>query len=185
MRRLMVIGVLLLGPGMLAGQAPIVAAGTRVRLTTKTLERLEGTVTEWRGDTIVLSPKKGLLTSVPMGEVSELSVVRGRRPNPWGGAVKGMMLGGGTGLVVLAALCGEEDIDPGAGQGGPNACSWSDVGFLLMGTGVLTVAGGAVGLVVGTIVGTDAWRPVALPGARLSVSPLPRGGVGVGFSLRF
>src|SRR6266511_2569604 len=35
---------------------------------------------------------------------------KNKRPNPWGGAVKGMVIGGGTGLVVLAALCGEEDI---------------------------------------------------------------------------
>jgi len=54
-----------------------------------------------------------------------------------------------------------------------------------MGTGILTVAGGAVGLVAGTIVGTDRWRPVAMPAARLSVRPLSGGGVGVGFSLRF
>ncbi len=185
MRSLAVIGALLLVPATLAAQEPLVAAGTRVRLTTKALEKVDGTVTEWRGDTIVLSPKKGLLTSVPMGDVVDLLVVRGRRSNPWGGAVKGMVIGGGTGLVVLAALCGEEDIDPGAGEGSPNTCSWSDVGFLLMGTGALTVAGGAVGLVVGTIVGTDRWQPAVLPSARLSVRPLPRGGVGVGFALSF
>ena len=93
MRSLKVIGALLLVPVTLAGQEPLVAAGTRVRLTTKALEKLEGTVTEWRGDTLVLRPKKGLLTSVPMGEVNDLLVVRGRRPDPWGGAVKGMMVG--------------------------------------------------------------------------------------------
>ncbi len=176
MRSLNVIGALLLAPATLAAQEPLVAAGTRVRLTTKALEKLEGTVTEWRGDTLVVRPKKGLLTSVPMGEVNDLLVVRGRRPDPWGGAVKGMMVGAGTGVVILSALCGEEDIDPGPGEGGPGACTWSDVGFLLMGTGILTVAGGVVGIVVGTIVGTDRWRPVALPSSR---------GVGVGFSLRF
>ena len=179
------VGLMLLAAAPLSLQDPLVPTGTRVRITTHTLDRLEGTVAEWRGDTIVLRAKKGLLTAVPIAEVSDLSAVRGRRPNPWGGAVKGMMLGAGTGLVVLSALCGEEDIDPGAGEGSPNACSWSDVGFPLMGTGALTVAGGAVGLVVGTVVGTDAWRPVALPGARLSVRALPRGGVGLGFSLRF
>ena len=156
-----------------------------MRLTTKALEKLEGTVTAWRGDTIVLRHKKGLLTTVPMGEVNDLLVVRGRRPNPWGGAVKGMMLGAGTGLVILSALCGEEDIDPGAGEGGPDACSWSDVGFLMLGTGVLTVAGGVVGIVVGAVVGTERWQPVVLPQARLSVRPLRGGSVGVGFSLRF
>ena len=185
MRSLMAVGAWLLASAPAWAQDPVVAPGTRVRITTRAHERLEGTVTEWRGDTLTLRPKKGLLTEVPMSEVSDLSVVRGRRPNPLGGAVKGMVLGAGTGLVILGALCGEEDIDPGAGEGSPDACSWSDFGFLLMGTGALTVAGGAVGLVVGTVVGTDAWRPVALPGARLSVRSLPRGGVGVGFSVRF
>ncbi len=185
MRSLIVMSTLLLGPATLAAQEPIVAAGSRVRLTTKGLEKVEGTITEWRGDTIVLRPKKGLLTEVPMDQVSDLSVVRGRRPNPVGGAVKGMVVGGAAGLAVFGALCGEEDIDPGPDDGGPGVCSWSDAWFLLMGTGALAVAGGVVGLVTGTIVGTDAWRPVAIPAARLSVRPLNGGGVGVGFSLRF
>lgn len=185
MRSPSLVGVLLLVPAALASQESLVPVGTRVRLTTSARERVEGTVTAWRGDTLVLRPKKGLLTTVPIGDVSDLLVVRGRRPDPWGGAVKGMMAGGGTGLVILAALCGEQDIDPGPGEGGPDSCSWSDVGFLLMGTGALTVAGGAVGLVVGTIVGTDRWRPVDLPSARLSLRPLSGGAVGLGFSVRF
>jgi len=185
MRSVSVVGVLLLLPAALAAQESLIAVGTRVRLTTSARENLEGTVTAWRGDTVVLRHKKGLLTAVPIGEVSSFLAVRGRRPNPLGGAVKGMMLGAGTGLVVLTALCGEEDIDLGAGEGTPDACSWSDVGFLLMGTGALTVAGGVVGLVVGTVVGTDRWRPVNVPSPRLSVRPLSGGAVGVGFSLSF
>jgi hypothetical protein len=184
-RSLIAVGAWLLAWAPAWAQDSVVAPGTRVRITTRALERLEGTVTAWRGDTLTLRPKKGLLTEVPMGEVSDLSVVHGRRPNPWGGAVKGMVLGGGTGLVILSAMCGEQDIDPGAGEGSPDTCSWSDVGFLLMGTGALTVAGGVVGLVVGTVVGVEAWRPVPLPGPRLTLRPLPRGGVGVGFSIRF
>ena len=185
MRSLSVVGVLFLVPAALTAQESLAAVGARVRVTTMARENLEGTVTAWRGDTMVLRPKKGLLTEVPIGEVSSLSVVRGRRPNPLGGAAKGMIIGAGTGVAVFSALCGEEDIDPGPGEGNPDACSWSDAGFLLMGTGILTVAGGAVGLVAGTIVGTDRWRPVAMPAARLSVRPLSGGGVGVGFSLRF
>src|SRR5258705_3562287 len=135
MRSLIVMSALLLGPATLAAQEPIVAAGSRVRLTTKALEKLDGTIAEWRGDTIVLRPKKGLLTEVPMDEVSDLSVVRGRRADPLGGAVKGMVIGAAAGLAVFGALCGEEDIDPRPGDWGPSACSWSEAGVLLMGTG--------------------------------------------------
>lgn len=185
MRTLSVVGVLSLVPAALPAQESLVAVGARVRVTTTARENLEGTVTAWRGDTMVLRATKGLLTEVPIGEVSSLSVVRGRRPNPLGGAVKGMLVGGGAGVAVFSAICGEADIDPGPGDSDPGACSSSDAWFLLMGTGAAAVAGGVVGLVAGTIVGADRWRPVATPATRLSVRPLSGGGLGVGFSLRF
>jgi hypothetical protein len=188
-----VVGGLLLLPTALLAQDPLVTVGTRVRLTThqpagpdsgKT-EELQGTVSGWRGDTLVLRVHKGLLTAVPSGTVSRLLVPGGRAPDPLGGAAKGMAVGAGVGFAVLGALCGEEDIDPGPGEGGKSSCTFSDLGVLLLGTAALTVAGGVTGLVVGTVVGAERWRPVAMPRARLSVRPLPGGAVGVGLALRF
>ena len=189
---IMVVG-LLLQPAALPAQDPVVAEGTRVRLTARQLrgpdsgktENLKGTVAGWRGDTLVLRVHKGLLTAVPLGSVSRLSVPGGRGPDPLGGAFKGMLVGGGAGLAVLTALCGEEDLDPGAGEGDPNSCSTNDVGFLLLGTAALAAAGAATGLVVGTVVGAERWRPVGLPSPRLSLRGLRGGAVGIGLSLRF
>lgn len=184
---------LLLQPVALAAQDAVVAEGTRVRLTARQLsgpdsgktQKLKGTVAGWRGDTLVLRLHNGLLTAMPIGSVTRLSVPGGRRPDPLGGAFKGMVVGGAAGLAVLTALCGEEDIDPGAGEGDPNSCSTSDAGYLLLGTAALAVAGAATGLLVGTVVGAEDWRPVGLPAPRLSLHTLPGGAVGVGVSLRF
>lgn len=180
---------LVLLPVAMRAQDSLVAVGTRVRVTTRRdsgkTDVLRGTVAAWRGDTLVLRQKNALLTAVPMGTVSRLHVPGGRRPDPLGGAFKGMIVGGAAGLAVLGALCGEEDIDLGAGEGSPDSCTTDDAGILLLGTAALAVAGSAVGLVVGTVVGAEDWRPLRVPAGRLSLQPLSGGAIGVGLTLRF
>lgn len=188
-----VVSGLLLLPALLLAQESIARVGTRVRLTARThsgpdswtTEHFKGTVAGWRGDTVVLRVKDGLLTAVPVNTVSRFAVSRGRTPDPVGGALKGLGAGAAVGLIVLGTLCGEEDIDPGPGEGDEDSCTLSDVGVLLLGTGFLAVAGGAAGLVVGTVIGAERWRPVPLGAARLSIGPLPGGAMGVGLALRF
>ena len=189
MRSIAVVKGLLLLPAAMRAQDSLVAVGTRVRVTTRResgkTDVLRGTVAAWRGDTLVVRQKNALLTAVPMGTVSRLHVPGGRRPDPLGGAWKGMVVGGAAGLAVFGALCGEEDIDIGAGEGSPDSCTTDDAGIIFVGTAMLAAAGGVAGLLVGTVVGVEDWRPLRVPAGRLSLQPLSGGAIGVGLTLRF
>jgi hypothetical protein len=149
------------------------------------VQNWRGTIAEWRGDTLVLRTNKALLTGIPLNTVSRLSVSRGRAPDPVGGALKGAGIGGGVGLALLVAACGEADEDPGPGTGDDDTCTLSDFGNILLLTGMLAVAGGAVGIVAGTIIGGERWQPLAVGPGRLSFRSGGGGGFGVGVALPF
>ncbi|HEU5261658.1 MAG TPA: hypothetical protein VFU41_09590 [Gemmatimonadales bacterium] len=191
------LAALLLAPAAALAQDSI-AVGTRVKVRAHYVPGIEGqqptelrgTVAGHAGDTLLLriEPQKAPaadVVAIPLASVSYLARSRGHGPQPLRGAWYGFGSAVGLGLVTLSALCGEEDIDPGPGEDTPETCSLSDVGHILLGTAALSVVGGAVGLVVGTVVGGERWKSAPLESLRISVRSAPDGSVGLGLVVHF
>lgn len=158
----------------------------------KTAE-VRGMVVSTTGDTLFLELEPGTRWSksgsptfaVPRDGIIQLSVSRGRGPQPLAGAAYGGIGGVMLGLSVLTLLCGEEDIEPGPGEGDKNTCTLSDVGSILFFTAILGVGGAVGGLVVGTIFGGERWQGISTDRWRLSVHRGAAGSMGAGLSLSF
>ena len=131
-------------------------AGVRVRVCTYSLagERIDGTLVGTDATSITLVPKGShpLVPSemkLPAGDVTRLDVALGRKSHWWQGAVVGALLG--------AALAFTDDVDPALCKVNENVlCSRGDA-ILTYGLGSV-----AVGTVVGALIKTDRWTPVAL-----------------------
>jgi hypothetical protein len=183
--------LVLCSPTLQAQEA--VPPGTYVRLKvieSAKLKVMRGTVVNQVGDSLYLTftdaPDPAATPyAVPLAAVQQIAVFRGRGPKPLEGAWKGAVTGLALGFGVLSYLCGEEDVQLGPGDGAKNNCTLSDFGAILLFSAVLGVAGGAVGLVVGTIVGGETWHSVPAKRWRPTVRPAPGGAVGVGLSFSF
>jgi hypothetical protein len=170
-----------------------VAPGTYVRLKVIESDKLKvmrGTIVNQVGDSLYLTftdvPDPAATPyAVPLAAVRQIAVFRGRGPKPLEGAWKGAVTGLALGFGTLSYLCGEQDVQLGPGDGAKDNCTLSDFGAILLFSAVLGVAGGAVGLVVGTIVGGETWHTVPPKHWRPTLRPGSGGGVGVGLSFAF
>ena len=167
-----------------AQDSPPVAVGTRVRVTAPTLDidKYDGTLQAFSGDTIVLErqqrERRGPLMvdtlRVALTSLTRLDIHRGTRRNVgkgilWGGIPPGLVLGG-----LVGAYCAES-IDVECNFAGGFATGFA-VGF----------AGGAIiGGVIGAFSKSDRWEEVPLDQIRVSFSPQRDGRFAFGLSLAF
>ena len=168
----------------LPAQESRVAPGTRVRFELRSGERYDGRVISLGRDTLAAGfPPNGVAARYPLGDVTKLEVVNGRR-RP---VLRGLALGAGVGVVV-GGLAGALSYSP---------CESTEIfGCLLASQSrseSATIGGaalGAVGLVIGGLQGLiprDRWQRLPLDGtsARFNLRSLPAGGSGLGLALAF
>ena len=141
---------LLLTPSQLVAQATDVAPGTRVRINGDQV----GELVTWDDQRLVLDN-----ATFSASEVDKLEVSLGtaKAGNAW---VKGLAIGAGVGVVSGFVLCAGDRCDSGK--------EWAAAG-------VLGLAGGALGAIVGLVVGssssTEQWGEVALPQLQVGIVP--------------
>lgn len=130
-----------------------VQPGTRVRiLPTGGDTRIWGTVVTLDSASLLIAPKpEAEFVRIPFATVERLEVSRGGRPSTTAGGVIGAVVGAGAGLGAALLLAGDCEYVCGAAQVGS------------------AVIGGAVGLVVGVLMGSstphgpERWRTVPVP----------------------
>ncbi len=131
-------------------------AGVRVRVWTFSLagQRIEGTLLSADATGVTLVPKSShaLATGemrLPAGDVTRLDVALERKSHWWQGAL--------VGAAVGAAFAFTDDVDPVLCEVNENVlCSRGDA-ILTYGLGSM-----AIGTVVGALIKTNQWTPVAL-----------------------
>ena len=137
--------------------------GERVRADLLDTRRIEGFVVAWDTQNVSLRTDQDSLWTSAWAEVAGVEWLRTRRRTARGLGL-GLVIGGlGTGLVTAIA------IEPCQGTGfcvGPDSRM---EGFFVGGL-VGAVIGGAAGLLVGSVVQTSSWEPVAIPGRASSAS---------------
>lgn len=160
-------------------QSPELAVGARVRVTSPRhyLNRDITTVTELRGDSMVVTGKMGTRT-IALSNVTALDVSTGTRNNVGRYALIG--LGAGALLGVTAGATAKDDCEDDLGfcpvpvSGGQFAAASA-------------LIGGALGVVTGAITGslhrTERWEKY--PGVRASIAPSASGGVTLRVSRAF
>lgn len=125
---------------------------------------------------------------VPLDAITRLAISRGHGLRPLTGALYGGLGGLALGFTVLTALCGEQDVELGPGEGDKNSCTSSDFGAILVLTSILGVAGAVGGLVVGTVatlVSGEYRQPMPTDRWRISMRPGVDGETGVGLTFSF
>lgn len=131
-----------------------------------------GTVRAPGADTLVLAPADGgPLRYIPTSSIDRLEVSRGRgvvASHVLIGAVAGAAIGGV--VAGTSSSCAGDD---------PWCRFWRNLA-VLGGVGL----GGVVGAGVGALIKGEKWMAVPLE-HRVSIAPLPHGGVGVGLTVEF
>jgi hypothetical protein len=175
-----VLALLLSSPLVAAGQSPPVAVGARIRVTApaSALEKRVMTVTDVRGDSIVVDVG-GSSHTLWLSDLTKLEVSSGTRTNAARGAGFGLLMG-----VVAGAVIGLATYQECVPEGFMD-CFMEGPGFSAVGGALV---GGAAGAVIGGVVGSrqrsDRWSSVALP-VRAVVAPTRSGGVSVILSRAF
>jgi hypothetical protein len=146
-------------------QPPPLEPGARVRVTAPNLgvEKQQATFRALRGDTLVVTADSTVYC--PLGHVERLDVYQGRTSHPWRGAAIGAAVGGTAGFITGVAL--------GGGCIDSNCFTGAQVGGILAVAG--GVVGGLIGLGVGSAIKTDRWDEVPLDQFRVSFVPRPDG----------
>lgn len=163
--------VLTASADLLAQQAPPVAPGDRVRVTTRT--KLVGNLVTLSADTCVLHVEgRDASLSLPIASLTKFEVSRGRKSN----ALKGLGIGflGGAAVGALIGLGLDEE------GGEVSAGTWA-----LIGAAPGAVVGAVVGVAVGASTKTDRWEVVPLERLRVSMIPRRNGAVAIRVSLAF
>lgn len=160
------------------------AAGTRVRVAAPATGRVVGTVTEVRGDTLLVTSRRGV-HALPASSIRSLQVSRGRSPRLTS-ALQGGAIGLATGVVggVAGALIADLTIpDDACDSGETDLLCFSTGESALLGVIVGAPFGAASGAVLGLVFPRERWRSVTARGApALTVQP-QAAGVRVGLSL--
>jgi len=171
---LCVLAVAFLLPMAGEAQSTTLAAGARVRVTSPhdDLKKHVTTVTELRGDSIVVPGGAGLRT-IALDNVTALDVSAGTRRRVIRDGLIGFGAGALIGGIVGAASYEEPDFFFG---------SAAEAGA------ALGTAFGAIGLLVGGVVGAfhraDRWEPRSIP-VRIGIAAPRTGGVSLDFSRAF
>lgn len=175
---------LLLVPPTVRGQSMAeLPTGTRVRVAEQARERLVGTVTEVRRDTLLVLAR-GEVHALPISSIRTLQVSRGRPPRGAsvleGGAI-GLLTGAIGGAVSLAipSLVVPDACD----REGDGVLCFSTGEWALVGVAIGAPLGAASGALAGLISPRERWRSVTARGApALTVQP-QAAGMRVGLSL--
>jgi len=191
MRIKFVLGIVLFGfgAGAHAQEPPALELpmGARVRVRTQaSKEWIKGTLAGADTGTIALVPEEAPPLGanqlrLPSEGVTELEVLTGRKSRWLPGLLVGSAIGVAAGLDM--------DVDP-------VQCEFDDNYFCSRASAVvaITATSAVLGVLVGKLIKTDVWTPVALdalgppletgPRAGLGLQPVP-GGLGVAVSVRF
>ncbi len=164
----------------LPAQESRVAPGTRVRFELRSGERYDGRVISLGRDSLEAGfPPNGVAARYPLGNISKLEVVSGRRRPVLRNALIGSAVGVVVGGVVGAASY--EPCELGCWIGPNSAGESAALGAVVLGVPLLLV-GGALGLIP-----RDRWERVPLDGnaVRFNLRTLPAGGHAVGLALAF
>lgn len=161
-------------------ESQMVPEGSRIRIAASRLgdKPVLATVVEIGADTVVIRPAdRPVSTVVPRSEITSLQMSEGTRRPILKYALRGFLIGAGTGAVIGAVT-----YDDDTGYWCMFACSRASNAAL---SGVL---GGVVGMVAGGIVGatrqSEKWNTVIDP-RRVSIAPGGEGGVRVGYTAAF
>ena len=145
-----VVCYLLLTPSLLVAQDTVVAPGTRVRINGDQV----GELVTWDEQRFVLDNATFSASEVDKLEVSFGTAKAG---NSW---ATGLAIGAGVGIVSGFVLCAGDRCDPGK--------EWAAAG-------VFGLAGGALGVIVGLVVGSSSsaeqWGEVALSQLQVGIAP--------------
>ncbi len=173
-RSLGILALAALLPAVAWGQSATLAPGARIRVTAPNdnLKRHVSTVTEVRGDSIVMSSSTGSRT-VALSNVTALDVSTGKRRNVGRYALIGLGAGALLGVAAFSEAKGDCDDDLGFCP-----IPLSDEQVVAAGGFLAATAGLLAGAVVGALHQTDRWEKH--PGIRASVAPSGSGG----FTLR-
>jgi hypothetical protein len=172
MKRLLCIGLLLCtAPTVAVAQS--VEVGSLVRISTEGQPVLQGLVTTVADDWIVVGPAR-----VPIDSITELQVLKRRSNAGKGALIGGASLGALSGLALGVACAGS------AGSW-PIDCSDQVPGAFAIGALAGFTAGALLGGMIGAMIMSDAWEPVALDGVRVTIAPSRSGPMRVGLSLSF
>ena len=150
-----------------------VAVGSRIRIQAPTVVpgRIEGTVIQLDGKSLLVGANGRTSVSVPRQAITQLEVSTGRH----GHALLGMGIGAAIGAGAGAAL-GSTGCVPAVGCGQSYSGGAAAVG---------AVAGAAWGAGIGALIKTDRWSGVPLERAQISLGPIRGGGFRVSLAMGF
>lgn len=160
------------------------AAGTRVRVAEHAARPLVGTVTQVRGDTLLVLAR-GEVHALPLSSIRSLQVSRGRPPRLAsaleGGAI-GLLSGaiGGAASLALPSLVVPDD----CGREQDGLLCFSTGEWALLGVLLGAPLGAASGAVAGFVFPRERWRSITAGSAPALTGPPRAEGLQVGFSLR-
>ena len=162
----------------LAAQTTEVRSGQRVRVTTADSVRHEGRLLLVAADTVFLQ-RSGHQELVKMGSGDRLDVLKGSHAYTLLGALIGAVGGAVAGSTSSRHICAPLESSTTIVR----YCGLSPAAGAL----VYGAAGLGVGALVGSLVRKSVWEPVpGAPGAlRVTIAPLPEGGLVAGASLAF
>ncbi len=169
--------------GTLAGTLTAQASGDAIT-PGRTIRVHQGASASFTGVVVSATPDTLTLATADQGKVvllrstvTGIDVQNGTRSNAGRGAVKGLIIGGGIGLVLGAA----------------SAAAQSESDFLYVDPGQLILSstlggamlGGAIGALVGATSHTPRWVPIVSPTAPAQPDGTTGKGVALGMNLRF
>ena len=181
MKSLLALFVLALpAPPCVQAQATDLAVDARVRVTAPRhhFNRDIATVTELRGDSIVLASRMGT-RAVALGNVTRLDVSTGTRRNVRRGALIGLGVGALFGLTMT-----DEAMDDCSDELLLCPIPATDGEMEVAGALVSGLAGAAIGAVVGAFVRTERWEN-RTPAVTAAINPGRFGGVQLSMSRKF
>jgi hypothetical protein len=150
---LVVTGLLVVSPALLLAQTDIspVLLDSRVRVTLRSAPGLD----VWDGHSLELAGSDSIPRTIPLSDVVRLEVNRGKK----GHALTGLAIGAAAGLAVggvtMALASSNWDEADWFYED-----RWTVAAII---TGVTTVAGAGLGVVVGALIKTEDWEDVPLP----------------------
>lgn len=176
-----ILALALVFPASGEAQSGTLAAGTRIRVTSPSddLKRHVTTVSEVRGDSIVVAGRAGSRT-IALTDVTALDISTGTRNR----AMRYGLIGFGAGAAIGAVLGDKAHDDCSDNELGFCPVPVSDGQFAGMSAAIFGAAGLLTGAIVGSFQRTDRWEPLTV-GARVSVIPVLRGGVALSVSRSF
>jgi hypothetical protein len=180
-----VCAALLAAPAAVQAQAAEeLAAGTRVRVAAPATGRLVGTVSEVRGDTLLVLSRRGV-HALPLSSVRTLQVSRGR-PTRLASALEGGAAGLVLGVVsgAAGAVLGDLTISDDDCNGGEDDLLCFSTGqWALIGALAGAPLGVAYGAVAGFVFPRERWRSVGVGSAPVLAVQPSAAGVGISLSI--